>query len=227
MIKEQRLQLIIKYLENLNFVKISKLQEKTKIPIATLQRDLQYLESTNAISRSYGSVIIQKKKEDYFKNLGINTSVKLEIAQKASKYIKDDMVIFIDAGSTTLNIVKFINTKYKNLTIVTNSISIVSLAHKYNFNFIIIGGKIKKTTNAVVGTSSISSLSKYNFDLAFLGVNGYFLDKFSTPSIEEADLKNFVLKQSKTTYFCFDRSKYNKSYKYNFASSSDGIIISD
>lgn len=225
MIKEQRLQIIIKYLQNKSFVKITKLQEKTQIPIATLHRDLKYLESTSTVSRSHGSVILQTKKEDYFKNLGINTSIKLKLAQKAAQHIKDEMLIFIDAGTTTLHIVDFIDSSFKNLTIVTNSISLVSLAHKYNFNFKVLGGDIKKTTNAVVGTTTISELRKYHFDLAFVGVNGCANNYLSTPSSEEADLKTAIIKQSEKTFFVFDQSKFEKQFKYNFASTSKGILI--
>lgn len=225
--REKRIELIIKYLKDKDFVKITKLQEVTKIAIATLHRDLKYLEDTNIITRNYGNVILKTKKEDYFQNLGINTDIKMKLAKIAASKVVDEMLIYIDAGTTTQHIVDYINSNLCNVTIVTNSISILSKAHQYNFNFLSLSGFIKKTTNAIIGETAINDLNNYNFDICFMGTNGVDKQHYSTPTLEEAALKQKAIQQSKMVYFIYDQTKTNKTYKYNFASTNDGKIICD
>lgn len=227
MIKEKRIELILKFLKNNDFVKIAYLQEQTNIPIATLQRDIKFLESQHLISRSHGSIIIKEKQENFFANVGLNTSYKNKLAKTAASYVKEDMLIFIDAGSTTLNIIDYIDTKFENVTIVTNSISVISKAHNYKHKINVISGELKKSTNAIIGAQAINAIDKYNFDLCFIGTNGFENDEFTTPSIEEAELKSKVISRSEQILFIFDHSKIGKKFKYKFGSIEDGTIISN
>ena len=47
------------------------------------------------------------------------------IAEKCSEYINDGDCIYLDSGSTTYQIAKYIKNK-KNLTVITNSIPVVN-----------------------------------------------------------------------------------------------------
>lgn len=225
MIKEKRLKFILTTLENYDIVKIIDLQVVTKIPIATLQRDLKELEQANLVSRRHGSVMLKKLQENFFENIGLNMSKKTKIAKIAASYVEQGSVIFIDAGSTSLNIIDYISKSITNLTIVTNSISLIEKVDKCPYNIHVIGGELKKSTKAIIGVQAINCVDKYNFDIAFIGVNGKFGDSYYTPSIEEAELKSKVISSSDKVIFLFDSSKLNKKFTYKFANEVMGKEI--
>ena len=53
----------------------------------------------------------------------------------------------------------------------------------------LIGGRIKKSTLAIVGVKALRDLSEFRFDKAFIGINGINENGYSTHDIEEALIK--------------------------------------
>lgn len=85
--------------------------------------------------------------------------------------VTNDDFVFIDAGTTTAAMIDFI---YDNVraTFVTNGIVHAKKLIQKGLKAYIIGGQIKLTTEAVVGTEAINNLRKYNFTKTFIGTNG-------------------------------------------------------
>lgn len=156
---------------------------------------------------------------------------KLQIARAACKLIKNGMSMFIDAGSTTEEIVQIICKKIKSraltsITVATTSINIadmfsdcaVEMGFDKSFTAIklyIPGGLVRPNTQAIVpvtpqDNSQFSQLSKLidGFDICFVGVNG--IDSghgLTTHDNEEADNKLAILKEVKNKYVVGDSSK--------------------
>ena len=61
----------------------------------------------------------------------------------------------------------------------------------------------------MVGQEAINFLDKYNFDKAFVGVNGVSTDEgFATPNELEAVVDRQVIKRSKETFILADETKF-------------------
>ena len=90
----------------------------------------------------------------------------------------------------------------------------------------ILGGKIKLSTEAVVGNETISELDKYNFTLGFFGTNGISVKRgFSTPDIDEAMVKKKAMEQCKQSYILADSTKFNQISAIRFADFKAADII--
>ena len=96
------------------------------------------------------------------------------------------------------------------------------------FKVFILGGELKPSTEAVVGTECILALQKYNFTKSFLGVNGISITRgLSTPDQNEASVKAAAMKNSKTVYVLADHSKFDQITSISFGTLDDITIITD
>jgi len=156
----------------------------------------------------------------------IDAPIKKRIALKAKELIKNNMTIYIDAGSSTLFLAREI--KNTTITVVTNSFSIAKILTAQHINTYLVGGQIKLDTDAAVGPMAVKSISTFTFDYGFFGTNGLSCDKgFTTPDIEEAYVKTVAIENSNKSVFLVNASKFNKYSVVSFADIKNKIIVTN
>ncbi|MDP0494105.1 MAG: DeoR/GlpR family DNA-binding transcription regulator [Fusobacterium sp. JB021] len=227
MLTVERYNLILKLIEEKQNIKVHDIVEKLKISEATARRDLNFLEDKGKIKRIHGgAVLVETKEEDIgFKKLVFNKEKDI-IAKKSIKFIHEGDTIFLDAGTTTFALIKYLK-DIPNIKIVTNGYSHINELTAINKEVYLLGGKLKKKTGALVGFSAMNSLKTYNFDVVFIGANGVNTEGYSTPDEEEVLVKSEAIKRGKRIYFLCDHTKFKTKSFFNFASLNDGDLISD
>ena len=116
----------------------------------------------------------------------------------------------------------------KRVTFVTNAFIHAKKLAQRGFKVFIPAGKIKLTTEAIVGAECVSSIKSYNFTKSFLGANGISLSAgVTTPDRNEASVKTAVINNSKTAYVLADHSKFDQISSVTFAQLSRVKIITD
>ena len=168
MLFEDRISLILKLIETQGSIENSKIIKDLKISEATLRRDLAYLEKENKIKRVRGGAVLRKvaRKEIEIKEKNTNKDSKKKIAQVAAQFISDGDYIYLDAGTTTYEIIDYI--KGKDIKVVTNGIIHLERLIANDIETYLIGGRIKKSTLAIVGVKALRDLSEFRFDKAFI-----------------------------------------------------------
>jgi DeoR family fructose operon transcriptional repressor len=211
MLSDARKDYILKTLQEEQIVRIQDITIALNASESTIRRDLQDLEEVGALRRIHGgakSITPLKLEHDMLEKSSKNTQEKIDIARYAAKIVKDEDVIYIDAGTTTLQILPFL--KGKRITVVTNSTIHVTALLGLQIKAIIIGGPIKPTTTAVCGYQSVQQLEQYRFDKAFIGINGIHPDLgLTTADIEEAAMKKTAMKLATKSYVLADHSKFD------------------
>lgn len=163
---------------------------------------------------------------DVSTKLSLNVEEKSMIAKYAARTIKDDDFVFIDAGTTTEAMIDFITCS--NATYVTNGMRHAQKLIARGFKTYIIGGRVKPSTEAIVGAEGIKSMQKYNFTKSFLGTNGIHLEHgFSTVDTEEASIKEEATKRSYVSYILADHSKFDVVTAVTFAKIDKCCIVTD
>ncbi|MEC9484257.1 MAG: DeoR/GlpR family DNA-binding transcription regulator [Candidatus Izemoplasma sp.] len=226
--KSKRMKAIKNYLQQHKDVQISELTDIIEASESTIRRDIKELAKEGFLVELYGSIVLNQQNDpDTLLNrrLGEQVAEKSVIGEKAAQKIKNNDFIYIDAGSTTYYMLRFIQAH--NITIVTNGLNIAIEASRLNFSVYMVGGEVKYITTAIVGEQAIQSIQKYHFDKCFMGVNGYNDESYTTPEIREGSLKHEVIKHSNVTYVLADTSKYNKQTNYAFASRDEGHLINE
>lgn len=91
-----------------------------------------------------------------------------------------------------------------------------------------IGGRLKASTEAVVGPDCTEFIRKYHFSKAFMGTNGISLIAgFTTPDSDEAMIKKEAIKHTYMSYILADHTKFDQITSVTFADISDCCIITD
>ena len=206
---------------------VSELSESFRVSTETIRKDLDILEQQGLILKKHGYAEIMN---DYFQ-LPLNVKItehalaKQAIAKRALEYIKDNSMIFLDPGSTTLALAKYLPLK-KGLTIITNSLAIAQLVSDMKHDLIFTGGKLQKKGKAFVGAFTANNIDAIQIDTAFMGCDGFLnTDGPTTFSFEEVLIKQHVIKKASQKILLCDASKFKKTGTYTFASFKDYDII--
>jgi DeoR family fructose operon transcriptional repressor len=226
MLINERYDLIINYLKEKETATVKELTEVTNSSEATIRRDLIELEKKALLKRVHGgaTIIDDNIELSMASKTSINKEEKEIIAKFAASLVNDGEYIFLDAGSTTFQIIKYL--AKKNIKVVTNGIDHILELAKYNITSYVIGGQIKETTRALIGIEAYEQLLKHNFSRAFLGVNSLSYERgYSTPDTEEALIKKTVINLSKKSYVLADSSKFGKDTFCKFGELKDAKTI--
>ena len=89
----------------------------------------------------------------------------------------------------------------------TNSIHHAAALVDKGIKTIIIGGRVKLSTDASVGQMAVEQVNQLNLDKAFIGMNGIDNDFLTTPDLDEAAIKRAVIANSQQTFVLADASK--------------------
>lgn len=193
------------------FVRLDDLVSLLDTSESTVRRDLDELESERKLYRVHGGAELSHSLQEEFTNQQKsikNIQEKMQVARKAASLISNDDVIFVDAGTTNELLLGYLN--QDNLTVVTNSIHHAAKLVDKNIQTIIIGGHVKKSTDASIGAVAYEQIKQLNFDKAFLGINGIDEEFLTTPDMEEAVIKKTVIENARKSYIVTDSSKIGR-----------------
>ncbi|MCC9023835.1 DeoR/GlpR family DNA-binding transcription regulator [Bacillus nakamurai] len=228
MLTPERYQLIIDQIDKREVVKIQELISMTNASESTIRRDLSTLEERGFLKRVHGGasrLSNSRLEPDMLEKSSKNLQDKLKIAETAAALLEEGDCIYLDAGTTTLHMIEFID-KTKDIVVVTNGVMHIEALIRKGIPFYLLGGYVKHRTGAMIGGASLTAISQYRFDKSFLGVNGVHIEAgFTTPDPDEALLKTKAVRQAKTAYVLADPSKFGEISFSAFADLSDAAII--
>ena len=217
----ERQKKIIELLMVKKVLKMTELTEELNISVDTLRRDVNLLAKQGKIEKIYGGVkLIQSKfgESSIDERMVSHLNEKQSIAKTSSGLINDGDCIYIDSGSTTYQIAKYIKNK-KNLTVVTNSIPVITELMNSDVELIIIGGRIRKNEQSVVTFEYLFNFSELNIQKAFICTSGITLEKgISDYNLEEALTRKKIIELSKEIYIAADSTKFGKDVTIGIAS---------
>ncbi|SHM72234.1 transcriptional regulator, DeoR family [Gracilibacillus kekensis] len=227
MLTAERHEKILSLLKKKEIMTVKKICEDTQASESTIRRDLTELEKKQLIKRVHGGASLLKKKRDepsLLEKTSKNQQAKNAIAKRAADLVENGDTIYLDAGSSTIELIPFL--KDKAVVVVTNGIPHVQLLIEYGIETYVIAGKAKKGTAALVGTKAVDAIKEYRFDKCFLGINGIHPQHgLTTPDPEEGSVKQRALLQSQSKFVLADPSKFGEIAFANVADVSDVHII--
>ena len=228
MLTPERHQLIIEEIKKHDVVKIQYLMNLTKASESTIRRDLSTLEARGYLKRVHGGASRLsdiRTEPDMLEKSSKNLHEKKLIATEAASLLEEGDCIYLDAGTTTLQMIDFIDQE-KDIIVVTNGVMHIEALIQKGITFYLLGGHVKHKTGAIVGGSALSAIGQYRFDKSFIGVNGIHKEAgYTTPDPEEARLKAKAVNQAKKAFILADASKFGEMSFSAFASLDEATII--
>jgi DeoR family transcriptional regulator, fructose operon transcriptional repressor len=231
MLPYERQTRMVELIQQWTSVSVKELSDFFQVSEMTIRRDLEVLESKGLVSRIHGGATGPNSpvalRED--ERQEVNIIQKAAIAEVALRYVEDGQTIFIDAGTTTAGFANLL-TNRKSLTIVTNSVKVLSiLADSTGINLIGTGGSVYGGAWSFVGSMAEAAIRRFNSDITFLGITSLSLDHGLTEiNYFEADTKSNIIKQSQKVILLADSSKFEKVSAMSVAKLEDiDVIITD
>uniref|UniRef100_UPI0008297ABC DeoR/GlpR family DNA-binding transcription regulator n=1 Tax=Allomuricauda sp. CP2A TaxID=1848189 RepID=UPI0008297ABC len=218
---ELRKKIILNLLESEEVVSVQEIVNECNASEVTIRRDLTELEDKGLLIRTHGGAIKNTGAEILFtfnSRMNQNKENKEHICKVASKFINDNDIIFIDCGSTLSFLSKYISKK-ESLTVITNSLPIVSeLINFDNIKLIVIGGEVLNERKATYGRSAELSISHYHADKAFIGSDGISLAKGLTSYDEKESLITLKMAENANEVFLLcDSTKIERNSFVSYA----------
>ena len=173
MLREERLQIILKRLETDQRVSSVQLSEILNVSDDTIRRDLNELAENGLLRKVHGGAI-PKSPSPYklTERINIAHEEKLVLAQKAQQFFKDGQVIVLDNGSTNMEVARLMSPDLK-VTVFTTSIPIAQILCEHpNIELFMLGGRVFKDAQNTYGTEVMELLNKIRADIFLLGVCG-------------------------------------------------------
>ena len=211
MIKTKRIKQIQDYVYQHQTASLDELVRVFNVSKNTIRRDVQELVDLGEIKKVYGGVAINDAPLVSFTDRKTRNQIQKKlIAKAAASYVEDGDVIFIDSGTTTLEMIEFIKTK--NLTIITNNLDFIINSIPYdNLNVISTGGTLERKTNSFVSYKKYNLLQSYNINKAFMASTGISLSNGVTnASPLESELKETAVEKGSKVFLLIDQDKFDK-----------------
>jgi DeoR/GlpR family transcriptional regulator of sugar metabolism len=198
LLTEERQALIEARLASDGRVLAAQLADQLAVSVDTIRRDLRELAANGRCRRVYGGALpAAPRPGSHQQRLGYMADRKEMLAQRAASLVSAEMVLYVDAGTTNLAIVKAISADMP-LTIVTNAPAIAFLVlDRPGWKLIQLGGEVDLAIGAAVGAMAMRDASAVMPDLAILGTCGFDLRAGLTAhTLEEGELKRFIAERS-------------------------------
>ena len=233
MIAEERWGVILQLIEAKNTVTVAELTEVLNTSESTIRRDLQELDRMHKLVRVHGGATALDDSPRFVNSdvqisdrAAAHAEEKAAIGRFAAGLIGKSDFVYIDAGSTTAQLVEHITEK--NAVYVTNSIGHARRLLQKGCRVILPGGEIKPVTEAMVGAQTVEEIRRYHFTIGFFGTNGVTDDTgFTTPESNEAAVKRTAMEHSRDRYVLCDHSKFSRIAPVSFGSFYFADIVTD
>lgn len=208
---EQRRVKIIEILKRHDFVDYTYLKDMFNVSEMTIRRDIEQLVKTGEAVRVYGGAKLQIERgyeASIQERLNTNHLEKQSLAEEAAKQINDGDVIALDGSTTALEVSKLIKDR-KDLTVITNNISIaIELATSPDITTVLLGGFVRGSSLSLVGAMVEQTLASFYIDKAFISSKA-LNDKEGLTDItmEEGQAKQAMIDKANHVYVLVDHTK--------------------
>jgi len=194
-------------------IRVEDLCRRLKVSPATVRRDLDQLEQGGVIRRVHGGAVSVESRLDepvFADKTSLAAREKRRIAEAALRFIEPDDTIYLDGGSTVLELARLLRDR-TNLTVVTNSLYAAQELAGRGPRLLVIGGELRRLSQTMVGPLTGHVLAELHLDTAFMGTIGLALDEgLTTTDPSEAFTKKLVMGQARQVIVLADSSKAGK-----------------
>lgn len=206
-------------------IDIAELAGRFSVAEMTIRRDLAFLEDLGKVSRTWGGARLAHKAAFEFtfaEKTGANTEEKKAIGCKASELVNPGDFVFLDTGTTALQVAAGLKT-LSNITVITCSMPIVSeLFAAPGIETIVLGGRIQPDCMELYGPITEKNISAVHANICFLGTDAVgSAGELLTANMETARVSELIIKASRKKVLVADHSKWENTAPIQYATLKD------
>lgn len=214
-----RLDRIQQHLYTHGSCEIQELVAVTGASTATVRRDLHLLEQQGLVNRTHGGAMLaasagpevafQMREQEHL-------PAKRAIADAAYRLLKPHSTIFLDAGTTVLQLARRLRLGTLPVTVFTNGLAVAQeLVNVDGVQINLLGGQLRNENLSFVGPHAESVLQELWFDQLFVGTSAVHRDgSLYTLNIAEARLGRAMLTRTSQAILLTDSGKFGTHAPY-------------
>lgn len=202
------------------------------ISMNTVRRDVAELLGRGTVTKVYGGVCARPTEQaltPYEVRRRGSESAKAAIGKKAAELVHDGDVIFIDSGTTTLQMIDHLADK-RELTIITNNLEAIvrALPHE-NITIIALPGQVRRKTHSLTGDDAVRYLRRFNVRTAFIAATGVSSHGVTNSSPMEFEIKKCAVESAEKTVLLIAEAKFGVTGLMTFAqlSAFDALVTDE
>lgn len=208
------------YVSEFGQVTVAKLAERFDVSPDTIRRDLDQLDADGVLIRTHGGAVslsaVPRPDTGLDVRIRLQTAAKEKIGALAAGLVTDGSAIMINAGTTTLAVVRHLG-EHRELTVATNSLRIPSEIPPQAFrDLYVFGGAVRLSAQATVGPVAFPVAAGRNeldiqCDLALIAVGAVSSEKgYSTSNLGEAAMMSEMMGRASRVAILVDSSKFGR-----------------
>ena len=218
MFKNRRYEEIVRMVQNRGEVSVKELCETFDLSVVTIRSDLNELEKQGKIIRTHGGALAVEERlpaQPFMARRKINAEKKKRIGKAAANLVQMAELIFIDGGTTAVEMVQFLTDKDK-VTVITPSVEVAYwLGVSSKINIYILNGFFRRDSLSTIGVPNLDILDEMNISKAFVGAAGitpeYGLTDLHMGFVEQ---KKVICEKARSIIGLVDYSKFGGGFTW-------------
>lgn len=232
MSRDERHRLVCDTVQATGRVRVADLASRMQVSEMTIRRDLEELEARGALTRVHGGAVsnVSRSFEPGFAARSMqNVAAKQRIGAAAAALVRDGETVIIDAGTTTLHLVRNMRRDLRIRALALSLFIADELADMPNVTLMIPGGQVRRYERSFVGPATTAMLEQLTFDTTFVTVGGVDAKAGVTEyEFDDAQTKKAALASARRKIVVADSTKLAAVAFVRLCQASDiDILVTD
>jgi DeoR/GlpR family transcriptional regulator of sugar metabolism len=228
--KLDRVTAIRRHLFTRGYSSVGEIAEAVGASEPTVRRDLLELEAAGVIERSHGGARIAEgsgAEVAFEAREQINLPAKRAIGEAAYQMLRPDTAVFLDAGTTVLQLARRLRLNPVKLRVFTNCLAVAQLLMPVpEVTLTLLGGSLRAKNASIVGPLAEDALERLWFDQLFLGVGAVGTEgDISSADEQEARLNRQMMARTGRAFILADADKFGQRLTWRVARIGAGAHV--
>jgi DeoR family fructose operon transcriptional repressor len=225
---------ILEHIERQGGASVSELADAYGVSPVTIHRDLEQLARDGLVVRVRGgaqavSRARPDRESDFAKRQRESRESKTAIAARAAEWVEDGSTIFVDASTTTLELVRHLAAHPPNaLTLLTTSPAVAYELSCSTIHVIVAPGEVDQNLRVIGGRWTVEFLRDLNFAVAFVSGFGLTLERgLTTGQRDIADTLHAARRGAEKMVALVDATKFGRNALLTIAGARelDAVVV--
>ena len=227
---DERRAAIMTILDREGSVQVAELSDLLGASKVTIRADLDALNRAGKLRRTHGGAVSLSRRVTVSlqdRRVNVNAAAKRSIGLLAATLVPDGASIFVDSGTTALELVRSLETR-NDITIITTDLTIADYVDRSlpRADVILLGGMLRKAHRYTAGPIAFRVLEGLRPDISFVCPTGYALGVgLMTNNSDMGEMKRLAMHCSPRTCVLFDASKINFPCLVKFGTIDEADVV--